>query len=227
MTIRLHVLTVPGADPDRDEIVALLQQQADTQVCLHEDPQRTGVMGNWLRAVACAVHTDPPAPWSFIVQDDAYPLEGWQRHLASATHYSPEPVLGLTHFGSYGEKALEKGAPYAVGGNLLWGGAIAYRRDFLEGLAQWAPKVVAKTRYPHDDRLIGAYAYKIGRATAMTSRAIFDQPVQASLLNHNTKIRRPVATICTRLGPPYGASPRATRMSSVMPEQKRLAAEEI
>lgn len=220
---KMHTLWVPGADPDRDATVARQQEQAD--ICLHIDPERRGVMWNFLNAVQCAVENDGDLKWSVIIQDDAEPLPGWEDHLAQACWYSPEPVLGLTHFGQYGKKALAKGAPYALGRSLIWGGAVAYRRDFLLGLAEWGPRIYAQTGFVHDDYLVCAYAYRIGRKCALTSRAIFDQTIKKSLLGHGGPTRSPVATITNCSGPAYSVLPRGASIGDSMPPgTKELAA---
>lgn len=222
---RVHVLHVPGADAQRDLIVASLEDQADA--CVHRDAGRRGVMPTWLEALECARETDAKLAWSVIVQDDAAPLRGWQQHLERACLSAPEPVLGLTHFGSYGRKALAHSSPYAVGPYLIWGGAVAYRRTFADGLLAWASKVYEDTGYVHDDVLACAYAMKRGCETAMTARAIFGQPVKRSLLGHNTPIREPATTIENTVGVPYRMRPPAVRVSrSINPkgELERLAA---
>jgi hypothetical protein len=160
-------------------------------------------MHAWSRAVACA--TRDTAPWSVIVQDDAEPLPGWADHLSRATASSPSPVLGLTHFGWYGEVPLRHLAPYGVGPYLLWGGAIAYRRDVVEPLARWCLTVYAATGYPHDDCLVAAWCLKEGIDTALCARAIFGQPIRASLLNHHTKYRSPATTIANTDGPDWSS----------------------
>jgi hypothetical protein len=223
---RLHVLHVPGADMERDAIVYRLETESDA--CLHLDPDRAGVMPTWLAALSCAVERDgaDDYDWSLIVQDDAYPLRGWQQHVERACTSSPEPVLGLTHFGAYGARPLADGCAYGVGPYLIWGGAVAYHRSFVTRLWAWADRVYSETGYPHDDVLACAFAMKIGRRTAMAARAIFDQPVQRSLLGHNTPIRRPATTIETA-GPAYNVKERSKNVSrSISPkgELERLAA---
>lgn len=183
-------------------------------------------MPTWLGALECARSSDAGLSWSVIVQDDADPLPGWQQHLERACLNSPQPALGLTHFGGYGERALAKGAPYAEGPYLIWGGATAFRRVFCDGLFEWASRVYAETGYPHDDVLACAYAKKRGALTAMTARAIFGQPVKASLLGHNTPIREPNTTIANHPGVPYKSIPRAAwtpRSISPKDELERLA----
>jgi len=181
---------VPGADLKRDNIVNRLRGQAD--VCLHEDPERLGLMQNWLSAARCAQKDNQE--WAIILSDDAAPLQGWKEYLPLALKYSPEPFLGLTHFGGYGERAVDKGAAYCIGPYLIWGGACAIRRDQLDGLIEFAEFHHARG-YKHDDVLICAYASSQGHQTAMAAHAIFGQPVKASLLNHNTPIRSPYSTI--------------------------------
>lgn len=219
---KVHVMWVPGADPQRDAIVR--QLQVEGQACLHTDDDRNGCMWNWLGAMDCAAANDSNDPWSIVLSDDAMPLPGWQQHVERACKYSPQPLLGLTHFGGYGEKALEKGAPYGVGQYLIWGGAVAYHRSIVAGLAGWARKVQAETGYQHDDCLASAYALRQGFKCALTARAIFDQPVKKSLLNHNTPIRRPNTTIENTDGPSYSASPRFIKVhKQVWDEIKELA----
>lgn len=221
---RVHVLHVPGVDSLRDEIVAKLSDQSDT--CVHLDPSREGCMATWLKAVDCAWERDADLDWSVILSDDADPLRGWQQHLERACTYSPNPVLGLTHFGGYGTRALRRGVPYGVGPYLIWGGAIAYHRTVIAGLADWAPGVVAATGYKHDDCLTAGYLKKRGWETAMVARAIFGQPVKQSLLGHNTVIRSPETTIENTQGPAYSSKPRAIRVHrgiSPSNELERLA----
>jgi hypothetical protein len=215
---------VPGADPARDAIVAKLREQADA--CVHEDPERRGVMATWTSALECARDTDTGG-WSVIVQDDADPLRGWQQHLERACLNSPQPVLGLTHFGAYGRQALAKGAPYGEGLALIWGGAVAYRASLLPGLCAFARGLYESgEERRNDDRVAAAYALKTGHQTAMVARAIFGQPVQKSLIGHNTKVRSPATTIENCEGPPYRTIPRSARIpyNSVRADLERLAA---
>jgi len=222
---RVHVMHVPGADHHRDAIVQKLRDEADA--CVHEDPDREGLMPTWLRALWCARENDKDLSWSVVLSDDAFPLRGWQQHLERACLNSPAPVLGLTHFGSYGQRAVDRWAAYMTGPYLLWGGAIAFNRMFLEGLLPWVGVVYAKTKYPHDDVLTCAYAMKMGWRTANVAAAIFDQPVQQSLLGHNTPIRRPATTIRNTQDVNYRRQPSSvavTRTCSPKGELERLAA---
>jgi hypothetical protein len=224
----IHVLHVPGADPQRDDIVAALREQAPGQVCVHADVERAGCMATWLAALACAAGPTANSDWELILSDDADPLPGWQAELAQALHYSPAPVLGLTHFGGYGRQALNKGAPYAVGSYLLWGGAAAYHRSLLPGLAEWAPRVVELTGYPHDDCLVAAYLHRVRLPVALAGRAIFDQPVERSLLGHHTPgPRRPATTIANRQGPPWSTRPAAVPVSRAGFDAQMVALSEL
>jgi len=222
MTFVLHTLHVPGADPERDEIVATQQAQSGTRVCLHLDPSRRGVVPTWLEALDCAAAIDEE--WSVVIQDDALPLTGWQRELPAAAHHSPAPALGLTHFGSYGAKALAKNRPYAVGPNLIWGGAVAYHRSLLPALASWSRRQWDTTGFEHDDVLVPAYLMQLGLTTALAARALFDQPVQQSLLGHNTLIRRPSTTIVNTPHLAWSTRPGTLRVSrTVWPDLKEMA----
>jgi hypothetical protein len=203
--IRAHTLHVPGADAERDAIVAKQMADPDLDVVLHADPQRKGVMQNWLGALKAALDDDQE--WALILQDDADPLPGWAEHFALATANSPSPLLGLTHFGGYGSEVIRKGGAYGIGRVLIWGGASCIHRDHLLPLLRAALQFHQKTGYAHDDGAMALYGQWIGTGTAMTARALFDQPVQASLLGHNTKVRRPTATIANCDGPPYADSP--------------------
>jgi hypothetical protein len=185
----VHVLTVPGADPARDAVVAQLVREADA--CVHADPQRRGLMPNWLDALACAASDAARSRWSVIVQDDARPLPGWQSHLGMACYHSPRPLLCLTHFGDVTRGAAARGVPYIVGEHWVWGGANAYHRDVLGGLHEWASMIWEQTGYCHDDRMISAYAARIGSSPALSTVALFDQGVGTSTLGHPTSGSRP------------------------------------
>lgn len=223
--MKIHILHVPGADAHRDSIVADWREKADASngfvtVCVHEDPERRGIMANWLDAATCAL--EDQGNWSVIIQDDAVGGPGWQRAIEDACWYSPAPVLGMSHFGAITEPAFKKNVPYMVGPHLIWGAAVAYRRDFLEGLVPWARWVYETTEYQHDDRLISAYANKIGVDTALTVRAIFDQPVERSTVGHaGGGERRPNVTIWGYSGAPYSARPRAHRTKAGASKDQR------
>jgi hypothetical protein len=222
MTFTLHTLHVPGADPARDEIVDIQRQQTGTRVCLHLDPERRGVVPTWLEALDCAARADEE--WSVVIQDDALPLLGWQAQLPAAAHHSPSPALGLTHFGTYGAKALAKNRPYAVGPNLIWGGAVAYHRAILRPLAAWSRRQYNDTGFPHDDVLVPAWLMAHSLTTALAARALFDQPVTQSLLGHNTAIRRPSTTIVNTPHLAWSTRPPSLRVSrTVWPDLKEMA----
>jgi hypothetical protein len=197
--ITAHVLHVPGANAERDAIVQhLIEEQDDSfNVCVHEDPDRRGLMVNWIEALHCA--SDDGNSWSLVLQDDAMPLPGWKEHLEQALWHCPTVVLGLSHFGQATSTGARRGAPYLVGPHLIWGAAVAYRNVFLGGLAPFAEMVYARTQYPHDDRLISAYAQRVGKKTAVTTMALFDQPVAESTIGHTGAggDRRPRITIQT------------------------------
>ncbi len=76
---RLHVIHVPGADLERDKIVAGLCEQIET--CVHLDPDRNGCMWNWLTAISCAADKDKDQSWSVVLSDDALPVTGWRTAL--------------------------------------------------------------------------------------------------------------------------------------------------
>lgn len=200
-TYRVHVIHVPGIDPLRDAIVEELRDEFDA--CVHEDPERRGCMWNWLQAVRCAALNDDDFDWSLILSDDAKPFPHTKKHLPLALANSPQDALGLTHFGGYGEGVLKKGAAYGVGAMVVWGGAMALRREIVKPLAQAAYRFHLATGYPHDDGLVSLFMAHHQMSTAMTARALFDQPVKQSLLGHNTPIREPNATIENSEGPEY------------------------
>lgn len=221
---KLHVMHVPGADSERDEVVSLLGREAD--VCVHEDAERDGVMPTWLAAIDCACETDTELSWSLIVQDDSEPFPGWQQHVERACTYSPRPILSLSHLAGSGLSAIEQGYPYVEGDFMLWGMAVAYHRSIRQGLAQWARSVYEKTGYPHDDATVMAYAYKIGQKTAITSRAIFDHRELKSMVRKGQHpYKHPKATIESQSGPPYGLKPSVAKDSraSMSQEVKELA----
>lgn len=234
--LRLHQMWVPGADEQRDHLVAQLAATPDVEVCHHIDSARRGIAWNYMTAVACILREtaeqrdrgEAVQPWHFIVQDDAepsVPAPEWVDHLRSACDNAPTRVLGLTYFGQYGVRSVEKGAAYVVGKSLIWGCAVAYRDDFMQEFGPWAIPVMQRTGYPHDDRMVGAFALRNGEDTGLTARAIFDQPVKRSLVGHNTPIRRPALTLRDE-GPPWSSTVPPTRRSSSSAELERISQEE-
>lgn len=221
--MKVHVLHVPNVDSQRDEIVTRLGLPENVDLCVHEDPERNGCMSTWLDCLQCAArHDTDKQDWSVIVSDDADPLTNWVSHMRRACANSPQPFLGLTHFGGYGQQALAKGVPYGMGPHLVWGGAIGYHRSYLRQLNEWAHMVVDQTDFPHDDWLVMAFARKVRVQTAMTARAIFGQPVKKSLLGHNTPVREPATTIENIWGPDYSARPHYARISRTVPVDRLM-----
>lgn len=223
---RVHVMHVPGVDPGRDAIVAELRATNGVDACVHEDPQRRGCVATWLAAMRCAASFDSDTSmWSVVINDDLDLLPGWTEHLALAVRHSPHPVLSLVHLGSYGAKALAKGAPYGQGQNLTWGGAMAYRRDIIRPLTRWAGRTQSATGFPHDDVLVSAYLMRTGQLSAMCARSIFGLTPARSLLGHSTSNRGPSTTIAhPAQGPAYDHEPRAVNVHrTVWPEIRELA----
>ncbi len=220
---RVHVMTVPGAHPERDRVVKAL---ADWGACVHPDPARDGLMQNWRGAVDCA--SLDSGHWSVILSDDAEPLPGWDRHLSRALGFSPRPLLGLIHFGGYGRRAADEGYAYCVGPAMLWGGAIAYRTTLLPALAEYASRFLAvDPSYPHDDEIASFFAAQFYDQPAMTSRALFDHLEVASLLGHPPHTmpnRRPGFTI-RETGPAWGTPGYAKAGAWLSDRGKKIAAE--
>jgi hypothetical protein len=219
---RVHVLTVPGAHDERDSNVKML---AEAGACVHPDPDRAGLMQNWLGAVDCAARDG--TDWSVILSDDAEPLPGWQRHMPRALGFSPRPLLGVIHFGGYGRRAADEGFAYAAGPGLLWGGAIAYRTGILPDLRTYADRFLAvDPAYPHDDEIGSLFAAKFYGGPAMTSRALFDHLEVASLLGHpphTAPNRRPGFTI-RETGPPWNTPGCAKASAWLSDRGKAIAA---
>jgi hypothetical protein len=223
---RVHVLHVPGAIPERDEMVRLQATQAD--LCVHEDRDPPGyVTPNWLTALDCAARTDgTKTSWSLIIQDDALPLPGWQQHAERACTNSPSPLLGLFHIGGWGAGLAARGAAYGIGSYLIWGCAAAYHSSTLRGLYDWASRIHDETGYRHDDVLACAYAMKMGWTTSFTTHSLFDHPLAGSLMGHNFPNRRPGLTIEGE-HPQYASKTRslpAHRSINPKGELERLAA---
>lgn len=131
----------------------------------------------------------------------------------------------MTHFGGFGKRAADRGAPYASGAYTVWGAAVAMREDLVEPLTRWAITVAQRTGYGHDDVLVCAYMRRIGEQTAMTSRAIFDLAPVKSLLGHNPPIRHPELTL-QDAGPTWDAQPRAAKSDRPMDKDVPIMAQE-
>lgn len=220
----VHVMTVPGAHPDRDAIVKLL---ADAGACVHEDPHRTGLVTNWRGTIDCASRSG--TDWAVVLSDDAMPLPGWDRHLTRALGFSPRPALGLIHFGGYGRRAADEGFAYAVGPGLLWGGAIAYRTEILPGLAEYARRfITTDPGYPHDDEIGSLFAARYYDMPAMCSRALFDHIDVPSLMGHpphSTPNRRPGFTI-RETGPAWN-TPGAAKAAAWLSDRGKAIARKL
>lgn len=202
---KLHVVWVPGADPIRDGIVADLA--AATDVCLHEDPNRNGVMWNWASAVNCAAQDRAGSDWHFIVQDDQVPYRGWMQHLERACRNSPRPLLGLCWIGKSWDRGVRTGRPYMVGPNVLRGGSIAYHSSVLaDDLPRFASEA-AETTYKHDDMALCSWAQEWkGWNPALVSRTIFDSVKVKSLLGHS-RYDTGVHSIESDAGPEWSVRP--------------------
>jgi hypothetical protein len=179
--IRLHVLHVPGADPQRDLAVRRLAGEAE--LCVHPDPERHGVVWNWATALTCAA-TDRGA-WSYVVQDDVVPLRNWEYHAAMATRWSPSPMLALAWIGKRFDIGVQRRVAYVKGPYVLCGPAVAYHHSILEELAVYAD-AVARTDYPHDDMAACFWANQVGGFfPAVTSRTLFATLPVRSLVGHS------------------------------------------
>lgn len=187
----IHVLTVPRADPWRDNNVA--QLKAQTRVCEHADPDRKGLIRNWIGALECAKQSDQE--WVAIVSDDAIPLRRWKTELAEAVRHCPTPVLGLTYFGDVPRRFARR--PYLVGNGLVYGGAIAYRTEILEGLLTFAETFMSAGNV-EDDLCVSLYLAHLEQRSALAVHAIFGQPSlydSPSFINNACQMRKPTRTI--------------------------------
>jgi hypothetical protein len=179
---KLHIIWVPGVDPARDAMVADMAQITD--VCLHSDTDRQGVMWNWAQAVTCAASMRHESDWHFLVQDDQVPLRGWMQQLERAVTHSPTPLLGLQWIDKRVEKAAAAGVPYLKGKYVIRGGAVAYHHSLLTELAIFA-RQAAKTTYKHDDMAVCQWAVEWkGFLPSLVTHSIFASPKVKSLLGH-------------------------------------------
>jgi hypothetical protein len=181
--LRVHVMTVPGADPMRDALVRQLGQEHGVEACIHPDNGRRGPVWTWAQALRCATHDE--WEWSVVVQDDMRGYPGWQEQLALACIHSPSPILGLNWIGAYARKARDRGAAYLTGPYVLRGGAVAYRHDVVPALADFAA-AAARTTYRHDDVAASVFAKDVlGTYEAVTGSNLFEaMRVRSSLVGH-------------------------------------------
>lgn len=205
----LHVLHVPGADPTRD--AAVLELQAEAQVCLHQDPDRRGVMWNFSTAMDCCLK-NLDDPWQAVVQDDQFALPGWEEHLELACANSPRPVLGFSWIGTQRRVGVESGRPFIVGKYLLQGCAIAFHRTCFPSLSEFTEQALA-VGYNHDDMVVNTWAnYRRQIYPAITSRCIFANITTKSLLGHHT-YEAGIYDITNSDGPDWTARPRNALLS--------------
>lgn len=205
-----HVMHVPGADPVRDENVAM-QRETFEGLRVHEDPDRNGILWNWLNALTEA--EEQGQAWTVIMQDDAVPVRGHETHLVEVLRFTPTPIVSLSHFADWGERLIKKNVPFGVAEHALWGQAVAYHSSVIPGLVQVArrvQKIAEKERVYRnwDDRIPGIYNRLTGKRSAYTARALFTHaPIKSIVGNAGNRIRGPQRTILDP-GPWWGTRPR-------------------
>lgn len=216
----MHMMHVPGV-AERERCVETIRTTPGVDLQVHEDPDRKGFMWNYLRMITSAAKETNEQDWSIFLNDDVVPAaDDWADHLRLALDNCPERILGMTHFGGVGQRAADRGAPYAVGRYAVWGAAVAIRNDLLRPLVRWMIAVHQRTGYPHDDVMMCAYANRIGEKTAMTSRALFDLLRVKSLLGHNPPINYPYLTIADD-GPDWTATPNHVPITRSVPKSMK------
>lgn len=216
----LHLVHAPGFSEERDRQAALLVEQHGA--VLHADAERRGVLPTFLDALEAGAADR--TGWAVVIQDDAQPLRDWRMHLSMALSCSPAPILGLTHFGSYGANLVRRGLPYGTGRNVIWGCAAAFHASEVPALlrmGRWAESL----GYWADDSLIAAHSLVTDRKWALTSRAIFDHLAFRSTLGHGARSRMyPQATIEDE-GPHWYQLPAHGAVGTSVPDDaKDLAA---
>lgn len=227
---RVHITHVPGVQPERDDLIARAESLWGMPVCVHTDPERRGILWNHLTVLAC-MHKDFIADsslrWALCAQNDVIPFPGFHTHIELALYFSPAPFLSLNHFSTYGLKLAERGIPYGVSVNAVWGQAVAYRRDHFLSYVQMVKRVAAGNYgWRGDDGLPGVYNLLYGTRSAFTSRALVEHQDWDSLVGHVPgRWRHAACTIETHpLGPGWGQVPRSGPGPSADEIQKRLAA---
>jgi hypothetical protein len=205
---------VPGLSADRDDLVAWYQQMFD-EVCVHADPDQRGVLWNHLGIVRCMVSEslDTSRGWSLVVQDDARPLDGWEDHLPEVCWNAPAPFVSLGHFSNFGQRLVERGIPFGLGANVVWGQAVLYRHDVVRSYARLVEDVAEMDfeRYRKwDDGLPSVHSLLHGTKSCFTARALFEHQDWDSTMGHvKGQWRHARATIGnTPLGPRWGGVPR-------------------
>lgn len=222
--MRMHMIHVPGVAA-RESCVETIRTTPGVDLQVHEDPQRRGLMWNWLKMLVDAAK-ETETGWAVLLNDDVVPAANdWVEHLQSALDNSPTRLLGMTHFGAVGQRAADRGAPYGVGKYAVCGAAVAIRADLIRPLARWLIAVHQRTGYPHDDVLTCAYMNRIGEKTAMTSRALFGLDGGKSLLGHNPPINYPYLTIADD-GPDWTDEPNHVPITRSVPKSMKWLIQE-
>lgn len=224
---RIHVTTIPGEDPRRDELVEWLVTAYDA--CVHPDPNKDGLLGNHLGVVDCMIENDT-APWSITISDDVEPLLGWAINIDQALWHSPSPFLSLTHFSDFGDRLVRRGIPYGTGVNCIWGPAFAIKRTMLNSYRALVADV-AEMDYDGyikwDDGIPAVHNLLYGTTSSFTSRALFEHREWDSTYGHLPgRWRHAEATIHTHpQGPKWSSSPRSAKGGpGIEPSQRELAA---
>lgn len=213
--MKIHVMTIPGWSDERDGVVDFYRTNYDA--CVHEDPERKGVLWNHANIVKCMLDDEYTgrSSWSLVVQDDVLPLEGWEDHYSQVKMYVPREAafVSLSHFAGYGKKLVDRGIPFGLGMNNIWGQAVMYRQVHLPDYLNFVLDVMSMDydRYQKwDDGLMSVFNMIYGTKSAYTARALFEHQDWTSTMGHVPgQWRHAYATIAnTPIGPGWGSMPR-------------------
>lgn len=197
----IHVMTIPGTG--REQYIEALAAQA--AVCIHEDPEKMGILGNHLRSLECAL--EDGGDWPIFASDDVEALPGWSEELRQVQHFAPQPFVSLTHFSKYGQALVRRGIPWGIGDHGIWGPAFMVHTSVLQAYRDLVQDVadMAYEKYRNwDDGLPTVFNLIYGTKSAMCARALFQHLDLESVMGHNLGRWRHAESTIEQPGPWWG-----------------------
>jgi len=152
------------------------------------------------------------ADWCIVLQDDAVPIADFRKHAASVLAESPDTAVsfyvGTCMPRAYEvqtavERANDKKASFLEADNLLWGVAVAMRRERIGPFLEWAKH----NKMPYDSR-IGAYFNRTSTPVRYSWPSLVDHRDGPSIVDQYTSRKpRECERVAHRVGVPFQGGP--------------------
>lgn len=164
-----------------------------------------GVLGCDANHLAVLEHLSVmPSTWSVVLEDDAVPVDGFDRQLQRALMFAPSPVVSL-YLGRQRPPQYQAGieaatvaadgadASWIVGSRLFHAVGYAIRTSLLESLLRFT------SRLPIDEH-ISAWAQLNGHVVSYTWPSLVDHADTPTIVQHRDGESRPPGRVAWRAG---------------------------